>query len=295
MSSPTKQTALDKLYNWAFPPAPTEEEKDASLFGPLAILEIALRTLHPKEANIKYVIEKYRLHPQNIEDYKVLGKSTRWFFRSKNERSNLSILDNKVRQFIEWYFLDNEDPKTKERIRTLLEYTKEGFNLITVLPEYKIDGNTSVTISKYIDTIEFALKGNYPYEKSKITELGFKARALLSPEEIKVIMNIFERAQSGKLDKTDAIDQVEKIMDGIQDTYVFLRMSAVVETNPQKKRSSQNEGMIDPSPTRSLTTSSDSRDPPSRVPRVDSPDDLRVSASAFRPITPKKEGVKDNE
>lgn len=238
----------------------SDEERDALLFGPLGILEVALRILHPAEANIKYVISDYRLNPLKIEDYQIAGKSYRSVLRMlinhEEDGEALGVLMNKIDEFISWYLLDNPNPQMKNDIQKLLEYTKEGFALIAALPDYN-GTNTGRLLNTYVTTIDLALKGRYPHDKQKMTEFGAKARALLSAEELNVIMNIFNLAITGNLKKESAIEQIESKMTTIQAEWVHLKNEAtsVSLTHSSRRRSVNEEEDPSKGSTNPLTSS----------------------------------------
>lgn len=240
MSSPT---LLGKLYNYVTgTKPPTEEEKDATLFGPIAILEIALRVLYPENSNIKYYIKNYQLIPQDIKDY-TYGINLRGLVRplvTGGKRNDFKILGKKVNQFINWYYLDNSDEQMKKDIGKLLTYTKEGLLLIAELPEYKAD-NAGELLEKYAGNIQDALEGVYPERLRRIviTDLGLKTKVLITKKDLHHIMTTFDRAIKGIKDKKQAQEEIRKEIERIRDLYIPIKTAANVETtDPERKRPS---------------------------------------------------------
>jgi hypothetical protein len=306
MTSPEKSSsswftnpfaAFSKILPPTQVPPKTEEEKDASLFGLLAILAIARHQLYYKDTkkvktfddikekvkdfddvNVKYIISDFKLEAQKIEDYQVVGKSVRsWVRKGQTDGDVFGRLRTKIPEFVSWYLLDNPDPEMKKDVLKLLKYTKKGLLLNAAHKDY-IGTPIESVIRANMDTIDFAITGKWPYPKSEPSTFGAKARDLLTGHELSVIMNIFTLALRGDLKKESAISQIEDKISAIQTAWKNLKIendrTSVSMPQQPTRRLSEGEGKKSPPPEttdKDTTTSSSGIEEKSQV--KDSEDD----------------------
>lgn len=259
---------FNQLMKWAFQSNKNEEKQNQAekiivektdskeLFAPIVILELAIRALYPKNANVQYFISNYRLCPQDLEEYTFYGFDSRKIlrkYREPGDRDDLRLLENQIDEFIQWYLIDpNKSASMGREAKQLLGYAKTGLIEISKQPQYK-NTNTASLVLKFAKKIENAIAGVYDQEPKEITEFGARARYLFNSDTLNKILEKFKVAlcrEEGEYDldpdylKSNRII-LEKKISIIQSNYIQLIKEATSKTktgNSPSRKNSLNEG-----------------------------------------------------